>query len=168
MQQKCGYARKDISADKSAISLRWHDPNQVTGQGNTAHSQPALCGLPFYTRKHTTIGEKMQENFADAAKAFTPWGKAFKAVSASAKIRSRCYFIHPVRCGCCPVPICSAAQRPAWCGLRTHWRSAHFPGQRSPRPQGLRRRGCRRRNGCRARPATFPAQRNQSRGRWRC
>ena len=39
---------------------------------------------------------------------------------------------------------------------------------RSPRPRDLRRRGCRRRNGCRADRATFPAQRSQSRGRWKC
>ena len=27
----------------SGISLRWHDPNQVTGLGDTAHSQPAAA-----------------------------------------------------------------------------------------------------------------------------
>ena len=33
---------------QNMISLRWHDPNQVTGQGDAAHSQPALRGLPFF------------------------------------------------------------------------------------------------------------------------
>jgi len=30
------------------ISLRWHYPNQVTGQSNTAYSQPASASSPFY------------------------------------------------------------------------------------------------------------------------
>ncbi len=41
-------------------SLRWHYPNQVTGQSNTAYSQPASCKLPFlrstfYHRKDTFV-----------------------------------------------------------------------------------------------------------------
>ena len=35
------------AGDAHAISLRWHDPNQVMGNGRTADSQPIAMGSPF-------------------------------------------------------------------------------------------------------------------------
>ena len=51
--EKADMPATDISAkitlekDLGFISLRWHYPNQVTGLGNTSHSQPTDCQLPF-------------------------------------------------------------------------------------------------------------------------
>ena len=35
------------NSTKHCISLRWHYPNQVMGQSNTAYSQPASASTPF-------------------------------------------------------------------------------------------------------------------------
>ena len=53
VSRKCGlwliaHEKADMPAkDLGFISLRWHYPNQVTGLGNTSHSQPTDCQLPF-------------------------------------------------------------------------------------------------------------------------
>ncbi len=38
----------NIKNTASAISLRWHYPNQVTGPDHLVRSQPAIGKLPFY------------------------------------------------------------------------------------------------------------------------
>ena len=49
----------------SAVSLRWHYPNQVTGPDHLVCSQPAVGKLPIYSlvRFHRTIPAKHTVNY---------------------------------------------------------------------------------------------------------
>ena len=58
------YPHNDLNERVSdGISLRWHYPNQVTGLGITAHSQPAFASSPVDCYQFNTYSQELQAAF---------------------------------------------------------------------------------------------------------